>query len=179
MSKIAKSMAVLGVVAGLGVAALPLGTYAATQSEPVTIKAVVDSSIQISTSSKEVVISTIVPGTSKIYQNSVDVTVETSKPKYNLNIKDSDNTTDLVSESGGKIPAIAPVADGSANGWGFMGGDVTSWTAVTTKEQPIRTNAAIEATDTTTVDFGVSAKDLADGTYEGAVVFTATAVDAA
>ena len=174
MSKIACAMATLGVVAGIGAAAMPLASYA-VESSPVAIKAIVNDTIQISTSTKEVVISTIKPGAEKIYEGSVDVTVETTDNQYTLNIKDSDNTTALVSENGDQIAAGAPSNDGETTGWGWKGGSQSSYKAITTAEVPVVSAATIDKTATTTVTFGISAgEEVENGTYVGGVVFTAT-----
>lgn len=180
MSNITKAIAALGVVAGLGVAALPLSSYA-VESGNVTIKAVVDSAIQIETSTDEVTITTLKPDVNEIRTSSVNVTVTGTGTNYNLNIKDSDGNTALVGVSGNAAATSASIAaavpTGTNSAWAFRGGDsaTSSWTAIKTADQALRTSASLAENAVTTVEFGVSAASgLADGTYEGGVIFTAT-----
>lgn len=93
MSNITKAVAALSVVAGLGVAALPLSSFAATSQ--VDITAIVDNTIGISVSAPEVEM-TVAPN-GPVSTKTVDVTVTTNNTRgYTLNIKDSDNETALV-----------------------------------------------------------------------------------
>lgn len=189
MSKIAKSMAVLGVVAGLGVAALPLSTYAQT-SGPVTIQAEVNSSIAVTAADELIDLGTISSST-PVHEKSTKVTVSTTEEAYTLNIQDSDAYTAMVllDEDGkpvsaavtaGKdfeIPASANVVKGTA-AWGYKVAD-KAYAAVTTKPVKIAdaTTSPLESGSAATeVTFGVTANaNLDNGIYQGGVVFTATA----
>lgn len=197
MSKITSAMAVLGVVAGLGVAALPLSSYAAT-SAPVTIRAMVDSSIAVTAETEEVDLGTI-NGTSGDGVQSVNVTVSGSVAAYTLGVMDTDTDTNMnwvelgtatPSESGkGTITAIPAYAGtGALNGnWGFRIDDAQAGTTGTWNGVPAL-NAAGAATNivsdgtltagtpaVTKVTFGANAGtlDLKNGIYEDQVVFTA------
>lgn len=197
MSKIAKSMAILGVVAGLGVAALPLSTYAApaegsVRSGDVTVRVTVDSSLAVSSSESDINLGTINSGT-PVREGTTDVTVSGSAQlNWELRIEDKDDNNALtltntdgtiMSDAGStqKIPAAAPVKGTSA--WGFKGGDVTAFEEVPVAGAGVKiasgtfaagVTEADPGTDTTTVTFGVSAgTGLEDGTYKDTVVFIA------
>lgn len=177
MSNITKAVAALSVVAGLGVAALPLSSFAATSW--VDITAIVDNTIGISTSTDEVTVSVTADG--PVVTKGVDVTVTTnSTTGYTLGIMDSDTNTALVktNDNGvadGTIPAGQP-AKGTA-AWGYQGGTKTNWTPVTTSNVIFVTTSSstLNGSETTPVTFGVSAaSNTAEGTYKGGVIFTAT-----
>lgn len=160
MSKIAKSMAILGVVAGLGVAALPLSSYAAdgsAKSGDVTVRVEVNSSLAVASSESDINLGTINVGT-PVREGTTDVSVTTtSVPKYYLYIQDKDDNNALtLTDADGAILSGATAAqkifavgekftlpaDGSteqtaavvkgSTGWGFKGGLVGDFTAVPT-----------------------------------------------
>lgn len=190
MSKIAKSMAVLGVVAGLGVAALPLSSYA-VGSNPVTIQATVDSSIAVTAATDMVDLGTIAAGTG-IATQTTTVTVSGSVAKYDLGIidKNDDNNMNWISlaegqtanedatATGDAIPAAANL-EAADKGWAFRLGEDGDWTAV-----PVSTGTAapiVEGGDLagtaakSNITFGVKADaTLKNGIYQDQVVFVAT-----
>ena len=95
MSKIAGAMAALGVVAGLGVAALPMASYAA-ESAPVTIRATVDSSIAVSTDGVDLVdFGNIDKGSGENIQT-IAVTVTGTVTNYSLGVMVYDKNTNMV-----------------------------------------------------------------------------------
>ncbi len=182
MSNITKTIAALGVVAGLGVAALPLSSYAA-QSNDVTVRANVESNIAVSAADTLVDLGNIISG-GPIAEGKTTVTVTTNANKgYTLKIADADNETAMTNLSGGldKIPAGAPAVGNTA--WGVKGGAIDTYTGVTTDGLTLATvaNPTTGGADAinsgkTEVTFGVSAgTGLASGTYEDVVVFTAEA----
>ncbi len=195
MSKIAGAMAALGVVAGLGVAALPMASYAA-ESAPVTIRATVDSSIAVTTNEQSVVDLGTVNG-SNAGQNTIKVTVSGSVAKYNLGVIDEDDNNYMVwkdaagtdqSDATKTTTTISPITGSDlTGGWGFRkNNDHTTagaWAAV-----PVYTAATVdnlvqnaELTDgeqDTIVEFGVDITGLTtlkNGLYEDDVIFVATA----
>ena len=180
MSKMTKVIAALGVVAGLGAAALPLGTYAKDATATVDIYATVDESLSIEASNKSVNIGPLFAG-GGIATGSTTVTVSTTADEgYTLYIKDSDSTEALVkmSADGLTIDGSAQIAasdlKGTASGWGYKGGNKTEYTAITTSNVEIDSTDS-EGTGTTEVTFGVRVADgQAEGTYKGGVIFTAT-----
>lgn len=193
MSKIAKSMAVLGVVAGLGVAALPLSSYA-SESAPVTIQATVDSSIAVTADTDMVDLGTIGAGTG-IATQTTTVTVSGSAGKYNLGLVDKNTDTNMnwvslaagqtesdASITGTQIPATADL-ETEAKGWAFRLGEDDAWKAVpaysaTTFNITPDGGATLNTSATTDVTFGVKADaTLKNGIYQDQVVFIATAAD--
>ncbi len=193
MSKIASSMAVLGVVAGLGVAALPLSSYAA-ESAPVTIQAIVDSNIAVSADTDMVDLGTIGAGTG-IATQTTTVTVSGSVGKYNLGLVDKNSDTNMnwvnlaagqtpsaESVTGTQIPATADL-ETEAKGWAFRLGDDAAWQAVPAYDASTFNitpdgGANLSTSATTDVTFGVKADaTLKNGIYQDQVVFIATAAN--
>lgn len=194
MSKMTKTIAALGVVAGLGVAALPLSSYAATQQ--MDVSANVLNSIAVSTSvdgeagaKGTLSLGDVTPGSTEVTKT-VDVTVSTnSTAGYNLTLRDADadnsliNTDTAITEKN-KIPAGTDVQKGST-AWGVQGGALGTdeWRAVPVSTASPLTlknfgagTAPTDGKDVTTVTFGVSVAEgaVAAGTYTSTVVFTAT-----
>lgn len=195
MSKIAGAMAALGVVAGLGVAALPMASYAA-ESAPVTIRATVDSSIAVTTNEQSVVDLGTVNG-SNAGQNTIKVTVSGSVAKYNLGVIDEDDNNDMVwkdaagtdqSDAAKTATTISPITGSDlTGGWGFRKNNdhttASAWAAV-----PLYTTATVDnlaqnaeltnGKQDTIVEFGVDITNLTtlkNGLYEDDVIFVATA----
>lgn len=204
MSKMSKAIAVLGVVAGLGVAALPLSSYAAdgaTASKSAQVQAKVEGAISIDivepttpNTGDDVSLtgSLLNLGTLKINgapnTGAMGVRVATNAANgYSLSIKSASSATGMVGSNGAEgftIPANAAVTTGTA-GWAYKVG-AGNQTAITDKDVEIRAPGAITGTDTvdnkkaetTDVTFIVAAdSNTHDGTYTGTVVFTATAQD--
>lgn len=187
MSNITKAIAALGVVAGLGVAALPLSSYAA-ETGPVKVTAVVDSTISITANDNEVNLGTVMPG-GPVSTASTSVTVaSTATAGYTLVVKDADENTGLyttnadgsLNTTAGAFIATGAPAKGST-AWGVRKDNTVAFTGVTPYsgagvELKKTTGSATVDGDTTNVEFGVSvATGFAAGTYEGEVVFVATA----
>lgn len=189
MSKMTKTIVALGVVAGLGVAALPLSSYAATQD--VNVSANVLGSIAVSTSvdgeggaTGTLELGNVTPG-SAIVTKALTVTVSTnSTAGYDLTLQDKGADASLINtaDPDQKIPTGSNVIKGQT-AWAVRGGDLaTTWTAVPTNaEDPIgiKNHAAgtapADGTESTTVTFGVSVAEGAvdEGEYTSTVVFTA------
>lgn len=204
MSKVSKAIAVLGVVAGLGVAAMPLckcqAITTATKDQPVNVEVLGTISITVTNVAES---SDFDPDTSTldlgdvmmngpVVSKSLDVVISSNGPRrVSLTVRDSDNETGLVSGNN-ILPAITgtTLVQGDA-GWGYKVGNATDWTAITTNEAPI-VPSGITGTDYTgdplvpgkanelhtTVTFGAAANtSIPAGTYTGAVVFTAAPLD--
>ena len=194
MSNITKAIAALGVVAGLGVASLPLSSYAAPvtkDSDPVKVLATIDKSLSVAATSSEVNFGTIIAG-GAVQTQDLNVEVSTNvQDGYTLEIKSAGtdaalHTVDatgsiITSENGnnhvGQIGAGVPEKGKSA--WGYRLNNTGEWKAVTTSGAEVGSSdgASSEAleTETFTVTFGISASATqADGTYQGSVIFTAT-----
>ena len=154
MSKITKTIAALGVVAGLGVAALPLASYAA-DTQNIAVQATIGETL------------TVTAPTSATTNH---------LSGFTLNIKDSDSETGLTGTSG--TIAAGTVLDGTVSAWAYKGGDKTSYTEITTSDVALKTTAAPTAAagETVEITFGVAAdEDQAAGTYTGGVTVTAVA----
>ncbi len=202
MSKMSKAIAVLGVVAGLGVAALPLSTYAAgsSASKNGQVQVQVEGAIAINivdpeTDNAEGITLTnglLDLGTLKVNgapaTGAMGVQVATNNATgYTLQIKAA-TTADMVGSgdaAGSVIPANAAVAAGTA-GWAYKGGGVTANTAISTTAAQLKktttapTGTAVDgkASEVTDVTFTVAADSTTtEGTYTGTVVFMATAND--
>ena len=195
MSKIAGAMAALGVVAGLGVAALPMASYAA-ESAPVTIRATVDSSIAVTTNEQSVVDLGTVNG-SNAGQNTIKVTVSGSVAKYNLGVIDEDDNNSMVwkdaagtdqSDATKTTTTISPITGSDlTGGWGFRkNNDHTTagaWAVVpvyaaATVDNLVQNAELTGGEQDTIVEFGVDITGLTtlkNGLYEDDVIFVATA----
>lgn len=184
MKKIAKALAVSGIVAGLGVAALPLSSYAllptdgfvndTTKITAHVVEAIAmnaDAAVEIGDGNE-----TLVPGTSGT--DTFDVEIATNSLKgFTL----SATGGDLVSANNDKISPNAAAAAGVA-GWSIAGTDGKAGTtpvALSATSQVLWTHAAstsvIDETETFTVTVGTT-DTTPTGTYEGEIVFTAAAI---
>lgn len=193
MSKIAKTIAVFGVVAGLGVAALPLSSYATdgtthtTDSGPVRVSATVDNSISITTDTSEVNFGSISADDGvKVKSVAVTVAAQGGDGTYELKARTvngsgamTPNGQDTGQEANGKIPALTGGSFAEVAGWGVGindGGD-TTWQGLNSTAKTLKsgTNGNAEGGDLTNVLFGVQVdSSTSEGTYYTDVVFTAT-----
>lgn len=200
MKKMTAAMAALGVVAGLGAAALPLASYASEATVPVT--AVIDDALSITitdaTTGDElgadgVLLENVKQGGALVSKN-VAVTVA-GTGKYNLTLEDRLMDNALISANGDRIEALTTTAatdfaDAEAtitnSAWGYGTADSLSVAPAAWKAVPVRGNAdtittgasltGASAKPTTYVGFGVrAAAAQAAGRYTSDVIFTATA----
>lgn len=198
MRKMTAAMAALGVVAGLGAAALPLSSYASEATVPVT--AIIDDTISINVTDAAsgdalgadgVLIEHVVPGQAPKTKN-VAITVSgDAEATYTLTIEDRMVDTALIGtkNSANRISTGTDLTAGAENSaWGYnkvssVSATPTSWLAV-----PPRGSAASLLTSgstgtipaagkaTTYVAFGVYAKTgQAADRYTSDVIFTAAA----
>ena len=196
MSKMTTAIAALGVVAGLGVAAMPLATYADTTRD-VPLKLTVEETIEISTSSdddpftkvNDVILSTDSKG--------FEVFVKTNASNgYTISAKSTTTETALKTTDGNEIPANAALAAGTS-AWAYKvtpgtQGDgatapgetnMSAWTAITDTDAVIYTATQKKGGISTAnkglgtgVTFGASiSNSQAAGDYTGSVTFTAAA----
>ncbi len=203
MSKMSKTIAVLGVVAGLGVAALPLSTYAetGTPTDPakVNMNVKVLDSIAIAVEGDDTVNLTSVNGalvTEAGQTGTAKLRVTTGNSKgYTLWAQAESADGALTDGGSNTIPAGAPsTAAPVASAWGmktnpFPGetsGEFVAWKGIngtSAAKNVVRTTTTAptdtDGTDTysdTEVTFGVTtAAGQAAGTYTGVVDFTAAA----
>ncbi len=202
MSKMSKTIAILGVVAGLGVAALPLSSYAATSStdgtpvsDTATVKLTIDKKLSIALDKKE---ADLTDGTTT---DDIAVTVITNNTKgYSLKIAgtagtnptsltgNNANTDQIVAFSKGADAPAALAVEGNASVWGYtVAGDdkVDGFTATTlfagvkgaADADTIASSDAETAAagNVTTVTFAAAlVNNQPAGTYTGEVTFTAS-----
>lgn len=208
MSKLTQSIAILGVVAGLGVAALPLSSYAAPAdvSKDATVQLTVEDTLSLElTAGEETSGETAMPLVNlgiatpdgDIVDADLTATVKTnSKTGYTLKLEDKDESNDLVSGED-KIEAGVPAKGTSA--WGYKAGEINiagnneitnateyaavpvSGSAVTIVNSDKPTLVAEDANgDTAVINFGASVSSAqAAGTYTDIVVVTAAVNPAA
>lgn len=175
MSKITKTIAALGVVAGLGVAALPLASYAAT-TQNISVEAKIGETLSVETPTVATVQLTPTNGAAAVNGTS-SVTVKTNHHSgFTLNIKDSDSDTGLTGTSG--TIAAGTTLNGTVSAWAYKGGDTTEFTAITKSDVALKETDAPTAAagETVEITFAVAADaDQAAGTYTGGVTVTAVA----
>lgn len=174
MTKSTKIIAALGVIAGLGVAAFPIGAFAADQD--VTVKVKIDSSISLGVD-QAVTQVTMTPNQVNDSSLKTELTVATNNAAgYKLQVKDKDADTSLKSGAN-SIPAAASVTAGTA-AWNVKGGDkvFASGAAITAADQLVTESNAPAASAKTNMTYGVStASNQASGTYQDVITYTATA----
>lgn len=186
MTTITKIAAVLGIIAGLGVSAMPLTSYAAPQD--VEVKVTINSTIggtgvnctEASTS-----------GAAGVQLSEVCTYSASSNNGLTIAIKDKDAVLNLVSG----VNTIAPIASAETatgnltkNGWGYKFGNITGVAGVAgtnsnaEKFTPITaSNVTVFTTSTAGAvagDFTFAAKtpeSQATGTYTDVVTITTTA----
>lgn len=207
MSKTTNALIALGVVAGLGAAALPLSSYATNDAtnRDVPIELEIKDTLQISTSNdaagETVTVSKVELKTDNVAEGDVaeyastgfSVNVKTNNSKgYTISMMGTDGKTDLVSGTDkietGTLAAgtsawafkVTPASTAPGNGTSTQ----TAWTAVPETSTPIYTGTqaqgGINVKDgiDTPVDFGATVADTqAAGTYTGSVTFTAAAIE--
>ncbi len=180
MSKMVKTIATLGVVAGLGIAAMPLSAYALDDSETVNINVEVGEMIEIAATSTNVDL-----GQASHTANATGgtkVLVRTNVTNgYTATIAANDNA-ELKSGSN-VIPGGTAPATGVSN-WGYKIGSISAMMGASTTPTQFANVASVtppttgDATtgDSYDLDFEVSvAPNQPAGTYSGSVVLTATA----
>ena len=174
MTKLSKAIAVLGVVAGLGVTALPLSSYAANpQSEEISINAKVGSVISLSVDSENVDFGTLNPDAEPV-EKQINATVSTNNTSgYTLKI--SATETALKDNNNGNnysIPAGVPTKSTSA--WGIKGGDITTYEAITSTGNTLKNTSTVANSEKTEISFGITVSNTQQtGSYAGQAVITA------
>ena len=131
MTKSTKIVAALGVVAGLGIAALPLGTFAAEASKNVEVELTVDSAINIASGSADDCKASMLPGqtatcTAKIgyaTNNATGMTLTLKDANEDTNLVHADDSTATIATGAGAV------AEGTEK-WNVSGGLLSSPTAM-------------------------------------------------
>ena len=181
MSQINRIVATLGITTALGIASMPIATYAAaTDSKNVTVKVNVASVIALSADSASTEI-TMNPNNVNTTGLKTKLTVATNnKNGYKLTVKDVDSTTAMTSaDTTETIPATAGVLTAGTAGWNISGGDLNK-VAVTTADQVVKTNpntAHVGIQEDIDMVYGVATSAAqAQGTYQDVIIYTATAL---
>jgi len=184
-----KAIAVLGVVAGLGVAALPLSSYAVSKTANTTAQAVVGDSIAITIDDATVTMNNVVAN-EDVNEQSTNVKIQTNATNgYQVQIKDTDGTDLALKPASGATGTAAGIAAGvpakGTNAWGYKANatdtDITvltsDYTAITGSNKKIAEKSGPSATagDTIQLTFGVTVDTtIAAGTYANEVTLTAS-----
>lgn len=187
MTKSTKVIAALGIIAGLGVAALPISSFAAGQE--VTVKVNVGESVSISGGDQDGTTQSGQNATTEISMNANEVNTTGLKSKikaatnaakgYKLTVKDKDTDTSL-KNGAYSIPAANTVSAGTS-AWNVKGGDSTgvfsTGKAITAADQLVKKTSA-PANDVIDMTYGVSTSpDQATGTYQDVIVYTVSVND--
>lgn len=188
MSKMSKAIAALGVVAGLGVAALPLSSYAVSDTANTTAQAIVGDSIAITVADATVTMNNVMAN-QDVNEASTNITVQTNNAAgYQLQIKDADSELALKTSDGtGTASGIAAgIPTKGTNAWGFKASSTSSnvdasssdaYRAIKTSNQILAEGSAASANegDKITLTFGVTVDTtIAAGTYSDEVTLTAS-----
>lgn len=204
MSKTTNALVALGVVAGLGAAALPLSSYAANDktNRDVPVELTIEPILQIATSNDnesegavtvdkvELTTANATDG-AEYASTGFNVNVKTNNSKgYTISMMGTDGKTDLISGTD-KIETGSLVAGTSAwafkvtpaeSGAGAGASTQTAWTNIPDASTVIYTGTqekgGIDSTNgiNTPITFGATvASTQAAGTYTGSVTFTAAA----
>lgn len=179
MSKMVKTIATLGVVAGLGISAMPLSAYALEDSETVNLNVQVGEMIEIAAEKTNIDLGEV--SNTQNATGSTKIKVRTNVTNgYTATIRATDaslKTADTVNS----IPGIKPQT--GVSGWGYKIGSITDIMAATTGDTQFANVTSITppTTGSTNGDeydlgFEVSvAPNQPAGTYSGSVILTATA----
>ena len=187
MRKTTKIMVALGVVAGLGVAALPLGSSSALVPTPattddtttVTLNASVSQAYAISVDAATKSIASVNPGDT-VATATGTVTAAANGP-YKVTAVASANSGAMTTTGGDEIPAAtaANAVEQGNSAWGIMGGDLgTSAYTGLGEAQTLKSsvNPSAAAGDEISVTYGVSASaNQKTGTYSATITYTITA----
>lgn len=178
MSKITKTIAALGVVAGLGVAALPLASYAdSPDAETLTVNANIGSSFSLTVDKNAVALAPVNNGdvVNTETAGGINATVTSNNAAgYTLILTGTEDYS--LADGDNKIAAGVPAKGTSA--WGVKGGKISTYQALggsglTLADTSTPTDIAGEVTD---IDFAVSAaSNQAAGNYTATLTLTATA----
>lgn len=182
MTKTTKIIAALGVVAGLGVAALPLASNAA-ESADVTLTVTVGKAIELTVDSATKAVS-INPGATDNSLSTTATVTTNDSDGYLVYLADADNDTNLVSGTN-YIPAFTAgqaTLSAAASGWGVKLPGASEYVGVPAADATHATSLVVanEATvadaEDYVVEYGIAiAGDQASGVYTDTVTFTAVA----
>ena len=190
MSKYTKIVATLGVITGLGIASLPLVTFAAPipldgsvpSSQNVVVQLTVGDAVAVAVDSNNVNAGNVSPNQTKNVSTTVSYATN-HNTGMTLTVKDLDEDTDITAGLSGSPVAGTNVISAGTNGnvagtgnWSIKGGLLTSPTAMVKQSQTAlkvqESNAPVNTTVNVDYDFSTGASQL-PGTYQDTIVYTA------
>ena len=190
MSKYTKIVATLGVITGLGIASLPLATFAAPipldgsvpSSQNVVVQLTVGDAVAVAVDSNNVNAGNVSPNQTKNVSTTVSYATN-HNTGMTLTVKDLDEDTDMTAGLSGSPVAGTNVISAGTNGnvagtgnWSIKGGLLTSPTAMVKQSQTAlkiqESNAPVNTTVNVDYDFSTGASQL-PGTYQDTIVYTA------
>jgi hypothetical protein len=190
MSKYTKIVATLGVITGLGIASLPLATFAAPipldgsvpSSQNVVVQLTVGDAVAVAVDSNNVNAGNVSPNQTKNVSTTVSYATN-HNTGMTLTVKDLDEDTDMTAGLSGSPVAGTNVISAGTNGnvagtgnWSIKGGLLTSPTAMVKQSQTAlkvqESNAPVNTTVNIDYDFSTGASQL-PGTYQDTIVYTA------
>ena len=190
MSKYTKIVATLGVITGLGIASLPLATFAAPipldgsvpSSQNVVVQLTVGDAVAVAVDSNNVNAGNVSPNQTKNVSTTVSYATN-HNTGMTLTVKDLDEDTDMTAGLSGSPVAGTNVISAGTNGnvagtgnWSIKGGLLTSPTAMVKQSQTAlkvqESNAPVNTTVHVDYDFSTGASQL-PGTYQDTIVYTA------
>lgn len=190
MSKYTKIVATLGVITGLGIASLPLATFAAPipldgsvpSSQNVVVQLTVGDAVAVAVDSNNVNAGNVFPNQTKNVSTTVSYATN-HNTGMTLTVKDLDEDTDMTAGLSGSPVAGTNVISAGTNGnvagtgsWSIKGGLLTSPTAMVKQSQTAlkvqESNAPVNTTVNVDYDFSTGASQL-PGTYQDTIVYTA------
>lgn len=190
MSKYTKIVATLGVITGLGIASLPLATFAAPipldgsvpSSQNVVVQLTVGDAVAVAVDSNNVNAGNVSPNQTKNVSTTVSYATN-HNTGMTLTVKDLDEDTDMTAGLSGSPVAGTNVISAGTNGnvagtgnWSIKGGLLTSPTAMVKQSQTAlkvqESNAPVNTTVNVDYDSSTGASQL-PGTYQDTIVYTA------
>ena len=190
MSKYTKIVATLGVITGLGIASLPLATFAAPipldgsvpSSQNVVVQLTVGDAVAVAVDSNNINAGNVSPNQTKNVSTTVSYATN-HNTGMTLTVKDLDEDTDMTAGLSGSPVAGTNVISAGTNGnvagtgnWSIKGGLLTSPTAMVKQSQTAlkvqESNAPVNTTVNVDYDFSTGASQL-PGTYQDTIVYTA------
>lgn len=185
-----KIVATLGVITGLGIASLPLATFAAPipldgsvpSSQNVVVQLTVGDAVAVAVDSNNVNAGNVSPNQTKNVSTTVSYATN-HNTGMTLTVKDLDEDTDMTAGLSGSPVAGTNVISAGTNGnvagtgnWSIKGGLLTSPTAMVKQSQTAlkvqESNAPVNTTVNVDYDFSTGASQL-PGTYQDTIVYTA------
>lgn len=178
MTKYAKIMATFGVLAGLGVASLPLATFAATNSET-TVKVTVQEGISIANDNATADAGSKTPGeTGSATSNLTAATNNAAGLKITVKDKDTDTSLKPTTTTTGSVAGVdfIPTGTSGIGTWSIKGGDLAVDTAMVGSDHAtglVVKNTTGPSTEQVAMTYRIEpGAAQRQGTYEDVIVYT-------